>query len=1224
MAETRTTAGTLIRHPEDVVIRDRGVDLIGLRGTIRAAQPEADAVLELLKPAGLETDDAIELDAPPVATGLRSGRRSNEIELEVQAIPGGSAVLLIEHDGVYEWRYPEPGAGPAGLRAGLVLRFRLNRPEDEDPGAPAPETRGPVLDAAVGWVFGKVRTYVLRFVAGYTVDALVSLIERQDVYGLVPIADNESANWLARPFHENLGPPKNILLLVHGTFFSTRGSFGGLALSPEGRGFLAAARGKYDLILGFDHKTLAETPEQNAEALLAALKDLEAETGAHLDAVAFSRGGLVLRWLTERLLPREGWPFVPGRLIFVGCTNGGTGLAGPKNWRHLVDFYTNIALAGTRALGLVPGVGSFSAILGQTIESLGRFAQYMAEAAIADGRVPGLAAMEPDSVFVKALNEAVPAEGSAPLYHAITGDFDPSDLAAGFTFALRDFFLNRITDRLFGGKNDLVVDTAAMTMFGRHQKRLDETGVVSSPGNVYHTIYFVGPDLPGSLGRWLFGDPSLPGRFLSDVAVLDADTPLHDAFEQLVQDYHIPVVIWRRHGDEALFYLRHVDDILRLSIPEVGRRLSIPEGRVTLREALNLHEYDAVPPQSMHPGIRSGGETFRIAHRVDLTSQPMAEAQIVLGAAGVAGVMLAHEGPSQWRPQLLAGPPDTGAEAEEWRVRGPAGNPITSYPSVDEQEQQQQQEKPPASGLPEWGEIPGPAATFTLHVDAEMPSRPPLRQAVELTVRLSRELPEVEQTPTHRVGSAAAVEEEPIRVRARPIRNCSVEAPDSIIVPPPAPQRPNAITFNIRGLAEGEAELWVEAWQDDRKLVTLLLAPVFVATSARLAASAQVQSGEQEGALIDLRIRDVTARDDQPVRLEYDMNSEDLHLLVQDESAEHKDKTRLDFIRSIYQDVENFWRQASGGRAEQAPEFVSGFLEELRDAGAVLADKIVPERIRRELWQAWLTRRVGAVRVLTREPSIPWELLYLRDPERKQKIEEGCFFAELGLVRWNAALGFPPALVQVRPDRTFYLIPDYPEKWRLKSAARDKDLVTQLFRAQPVEATRRGLRNLLQSDDGFDLFHAAAHGEAVKDQPWNSGLLLTEQDPTGRLYVFRATNVEAAGRAGSRPLIFLNACQVGRPEEGLVGAGGLAQAFLLEAHAGLLVAPMWSVRDETASIFAQVFYTRLTAGDGLARATRKAREEAKAANEPSWLAYMVYGHPFGRLELKAREEMAAE
>ena len=641
------------------------------------------------------------------------------------------------------------------------------------------------------------------------------------------------------------------------------------------------------------------------------------------------------------------------------------------------------------------------------------------------------------------------------------------------------------------------------------------------------------------------------------------------------------------------------------------------------------------------PGILRAGTYSGLVIRQDGTSfaapqvgQALADEIAYGGSIDTLKAYLAPPGASQGIGKYQVPPPPKADDplrvgagrlpAEEWRVRGPAGNPITSYPSVDEQEQQQQQEKPPASGLPEWGEIPGPAATFTLHVDAEMPSRPPLRQAVELTVRLSRELPEVEQTPTHRVGSAAAVEEEPIRVRARPIRNCSVEAPDSIIVPPPAPQRPNAITFNIRGLAEGEAELWVEAWQDDRKLVTLLLAPVFVATSARLAASAQVQSGEQEGALIDLRIRDVTARDDQPVRLEYDMDSEDLHLLVQDESAEHKDKTRLDFIRSIYQDVENFWRQASGGRAEQAPEFVSGFLEELRDAGAVLADKIVPERIRRELWQAWLTRRVGAVRVLTREPSIPWELLYLRDPERKQKIEEGCFFAELGLVRWNAALGFPPALVQVRPDRTFYLIPDYPEKWRLKSAARDKDLVTQLFRAQPVEATRRGLRNLLQSDDGFDLFHAAAHGEAVKDQPWNSGLLLTEQDPTGRLYVFRATNVEAAGRAGSRPLIFLNACQVGRPEEGLVGAGGLAQAFLLEAHAGLLVAPMWSVRDETASIFAQVFYTRLTAGDGLARATRKAREEAKAANEPSWLAYMVYGHPFGRLELKAREEMAAE
>ena len=86
------------------------------------------------------------------------------------------------------------------------------------------------------------------------------------------------------------------LLFLHGTFSDTRGSFEKL-LRPE---VLARLRQRYqNRIFGFEHFSLSRTPAENAQALLDFLPN-----GTHaFDAVAYSRGGLVLRTMTE--LPRR-------------------------------------------------------------------------------------------------------------------------------------------------------------------------------------------------------------------------------------------------------------------------------------------------------------------------------------------------------------------------------------------------------------------------------------------------------------------------------------------------------------------------------------------------------------------------------------------------------------------------------------------------------------------------------------------------------------------------------------------------------------------------------------------------------------------------------------------------------------------------------------------------------------------------------------------------------
>ncbi|KRE20436.1 hypothetical protein ASE66_28985 [Bosea sp. Root483D1] len=74
----------------------------------------------------------------------------------------------------------------------------------------------------------------------------------------------------------------------------------------------------------------------------------------------------------------------------------------------------------------------------------------------------------------------------------------------------------------------------------------------------------------------------------------------------------------------------------------------------------------------------------------------------------------------------------------------------------------------------------------------------------------------------------------------------------------------------------------------------------------------------------------------------------------------------------------------------------------------------------------------------------------------------------------------------------------------------------------------------------------------------------------------------------------------------------MAEAFV-RAGAGLFVGTLWSVGDKTALTFAEAFYRTLLDGKTLNQAMRAAREEAKEAAEPTWLAYTVYGHPYARL-----------
>jgi CHAT domain-containing protein len=107
------------------------------------------------------------------------------------------------------------------------------------------------------------------------------------------------------------------------------------------------------------------------------------------------------------------------------------------------------------------------------------------------------------------------------------------------------------------------------------------------------------------------------------------------------------------------------------------------------------------------------------------------------------------------------------------------------------------------------------------------------------------------------------------------------------------------------------------------------------------------------------------------------------------------------------------------------------------------------------------------------------------------------------------------------------------------------------------------------------------------------------------------------------PLVFLNACHAGRVGAGLTYLGGWAHAFF-DAGASAFIGSLWEINDALASQFARAFYDRLWglgAFEGKPQPLGQAFSEARMAirdtdpANPTWLAYVLYGDPYGEVIL---------
>ncbi len=569
MGRMTLAGGIVVDAADDLIISDVDDGTVVLRGEAETALPDvaaprrrrgrraAPAARDVLAapPAADEFDAILDglraeatlvttfrVEAPPAprpaAPARRARRRAAAVEgagatetafagIAVPLEPGEEAVLLTEEDGVYSWVIPArvsaataPAAKKRARRAATgttaapaakrIAHFRLAVTAGEAvPAGTQRRRRG------LGSIIRKaVRTIIVKYLGAKLVKGVAKWLERHVAPGLVRVRSLQPEQWIATRQDALPLPadrPARILFLVHGTFSSTAGTFAGMAGVEQAPRFLQSAMQRYDHVIGWDHATLTETPLENATAILDWMQRQQWPHPPEVDAIAFSRGGLVLRSLVERLLPATKVPVRVSRAVFVGCTNSGTELANRANWDRFADVQLNLAAAALRVLAVAPGFTAAGTLLSAAVRGVASLVKGLATLALTEAMIPGLAAMQPDGPFVTELNAHQPGQ---PLpadvrYYAVTSDFDPDTARPIDDPGVIDpkwywKVGEKAADGLYRKPNDVVVHVASMTAIdpdlGDFFRATLDFG---TNGSVHHCAYFTATRTCDKLAHWL-------------------------------------------------------------------------------------------------------------------------------------------------------------------------------------------------------------------------------------------------------------------------------------------------------------------------------------------------------------------------------------------------------------------------------------------------------------------------------------------------------------------------------------------------------------------------------------------------------------------------------------------------------------------------------------------------------------------------------------------------
>lgn len=318
------------------------------------------------------------------------------------------------------------------------------------------------------------------------------------------------------------------------------------------------------------------------------------------------------------------------------------------------------------------------------------------------------------------------------------------------------------------------------------------------------------------------------------------------------------------------------------------------------------------------------------------------------------------------------------------------------------------------------------------------------------------------------------------------------------------------------------------------------------------------------------------------------------------------ERDRQNYIENIYSEINNRWVKSQ--------DDIEMFSQELKQYGWILLVDLFPEKLIDILWKN--KDNIKTIWVLSSEPFIPWELIHLEDPIKKQPSKENYFLGQMGLIRWidssRIPIGYPPEKIIVKRNKISCIFPEYKRtEDNLPNLKEELEYLINILGAKQEKADRFSVRELLK-DANFDLLHFAGHGRVEKNGAGVGKLTLEKNrsdSKDGKDYI-GSDDVSAIFRNNNddenMPIIVINACEAGMRDYRLNSVGGFSQAFI-EKGAGAFIGPLWQVGDSQSVTFIKTFYESLIQGLSLSQATTKAREEGRKMSDATWLSYAVYG-----------------
>jgi hypothetical protein len=479
-------------------------------------------------------------------------------------------------------------------------------------------------------------------------------------------------------------------------------------------------------------------------------------------------------------------------------------------------------------------------------------------------------------------------------------------------------------------------------------------------------------------------------------------------------------------------------------------------------------------------------------------------------------------------------------------------------------------------------------------LEADFPERVALGSIATLSVFIAN------QAPTEH-GLALMVEPaDRIDIVVQPRDGFVLEEPDDrarLTVPESGESK--HVQFKLRAVEKGRGLVRVRAFRRGEPLGLIALEPMVVAAHdrpspverPRRARSKRLASPSPELPDLTVFVEEWEAGDDTQYRILLTASDPALDLNLHTYGPFKLELDPAKFFEEFFSEIERLPldTQADRDRAERR----------LAAKGAYLTQTLMPQDLRDKLWA--VRDRISSIIVQSEEPWIPWELCRLtgRDDGR---IVEGPFLCEAyTMTRWLPGVGFKRPLTL----RNLALV--VPDDSGLPLSGAEKEYVRSLGRGRrkvtEVRATFAGLQDAF-AKGVYDGWHFTGHGAARDENPDRSPILLAG----GESFTPESLSGSAANVGLPHPLVFINACQVGRSGMALTGIGGWANRFV-EAGAGAFIGAYWAVFDEPAYAFATEVYTRLLDGVTVGRAVREARLAIRQKGDPTWLAYTVFADP---------------